>query len=92
MYHRSYKEDLLGDSETNQVPNTLPCPTVPNHLLASLPANSSVLPLHSQEVVADPNPRTLGSSLLKASQSTWKGKGWRCPAQGQAPFQQYKIY
>lgn len=63
MYHQSYKGNLLGDGKTNRVPNTLPFPKLPNHLLFYLPANSSVLPQYLQggrwEQIKTPNARLL---------------------------------
>lgn len=48
MYHQNYKENLLGDGKTNAVPNTLPLPVLPNHLLVYSPANKSILPQYLQ--------------------------------------------
>lgn len=92
MYHRGYKENLLGDSETNRAPNTLPIPTVPNHLLPFLPANSSILPQYPQG--GGSRFRSQNAEFLppQSLPEHMEGERLAVPVQGQAPFQQYKIY
>lgn len=86
MYHRSYKEDLLGDSETNRVPNTLPCPTVPNHLLASLPANSSVLPLRPQGGGSRSKSQNVGFLPTQSLPEHMEGERLAVPCAGTSTF------
>lgn len=85
MYHQSYEENLLGDGKTNSVPNTLPLPTLPNHLLFYCPANNSILPQYLQggrwQQIKKP-----GSSLTKVSQHVLPAWGIQGKRRGKAGY------